>query len=367
MINGVMNKNEYIAFVGDFAFPFNISVLSKIDLIKEIIGVNIVIANLESSMVSQDKYHKLINIYSTSYLKEFMIKQGIKIVSLANNHVMDYGKKGLQQLINLLSISRVNHCGAGINLSEAIKPVEIRIKNSEWAFISYAWPLIEAISASGNRAGVAPLEKNLIIQDIQKLKERKDEICVICHWGYEYEKYPLPAHRRLAHMLIDAGATLIIGHHPHRIQGIEYYKGKMIAYSLGNFFLPLETYLNIRISSHKRKHKGLVIKYNVNSPERSIYFMVEYNSITHVLKIKNATDCFLSELTKLSQPLKFNDKEYLDFFKKNRVRHKLLPVFTGGKFDVLRLVWLRVRSQGIQIIVRFKGVLNYKFRIKRVR
>jgi len=359
-----MNEDIYIAFVGDFAFPFNTSALSKIDLIKEIIGVNIVVANLESSICTQDKYRKLINIYSTSLLKQFMITQGIKIVSLANNHVMDYGRKGLQQLIDLLSKSKVNHCGAGMNLSEATKPVEIRIKNSEWAFISYAWPLIESISARNNKAGVAPLEKNLIIQNIQKLKGRKDEICVICHWGYEYEKYPLPAHRRLAHMLIDTGATLIIGHHPHRIQGIEYYKGKMIAYSLGNFFLPLESYLNIRTNSHKRKHKGLVIKYNVNSPEQSVYFTVEYNSITHTLKIKNATDCFLSELAELSQPLKFNDKKYVNFFIKNRVRHKLLPVFTGGRFDILRLVWLKVRGQGIQIVVRLINVFNHKLKKK---
>jgi len=121
------NKDTRIAFVGDFAFPFSASVLANVDSVSEITGADTVVGNLESSMISHDKRHKLINLYSTASLRAFMAQQGISIVSLANNHVMDYGKEGLQQLLNLLHEAGVHHCGAGMDLSEATTPVEVRI------------------------------------------------------------------------------------------------------------------------------------------------------------------------------------------------------------------------------------------------
>jgi len=352
------NGRRAICFVGDLSFPFSASALSNVDSVKDITGADIVVGNLESAMVSQEKQRKLINLYSTASLGTFMAKQGIRVVSLANNHVMDYGEGGLRKLLALLDESEVDHCGAGTNLSEAIEPLEVQIGNRKWAFISYAWPLIEAVPAGNHRAGVAPLNRDLILRGIQRLRKKNDEICVFCHWGYEYEKFPLPAHRRLAHMLIDAGATMIIGHHPHVIQGIEYYKAKMIAYSLGNFFLPLESYPHPRASRHKGKHKGLIIKYNADYPGHPELFVAEYDPSTHGLAISLAADRFLTELTELSQPLQFGDREYTNFFRKNRVRRKLLPVMTGGRLDAVRSIWLRARSQGVQATVRFLSVIE---------
>lgn len=352
--------NKQIVFVGDFSFPFSASVLSKIDSAENITKSYLVVGNLESSMISQNKCRKLTRIYSTSYLKKFIVKQGIRIVSLANNHVMDYGVNGLQQLINLLNKNKILHCGAGVNLSEATKPLEIQIEGKKWAFISYAWPLIEATPAYKNQAGIAPLNKKLIIKIIHELKSRNDEICVMPHWGYEYEKYPLPVHRKLAHALIDAGATIIIGHHPHRIQGIEYYKNKMIAYSLGNFFFPLKNYSNLRNGyyGYADKYKGLLIQYNPTQPTHPILSETTYNSANNSLKINPITNDFLSELKLLSKPLKLNDKQYLKFFKKNRERRKFLPIMTGGKLDIIKSMWLKIRSQIIYVIIKIKNTKN---------
>jgi poly-gamma-glutamate synthesis protein (capsule biosynthesis protein) len=352
------NKDSRIAFVGDFAFPFSASAVANADSVKEITGADVVVGNLESAMVSQDKQSKLINLYSTASLRAFMAKQGIRIVSLANNHVMDFGDAGLRELLSLLQESNVSYCGAGTDWNEATRPLELQIGQKRWLFISYAWPLIEAVPARNHRAGIAPLNRDLMLGAIQELREKNDGICMLCHWGYEYEKFPLPAHRRLAHMLIDAGATVIIGHHPHVIQGIEYYKGKMIAYSLGNFFLPLESYRTLRATRHKGKHIGLVIKYDPASPRKPDLFAAEYDPATRGLTIRPATDHFLTELRKLSQPLEFSDDEYADFFRKNRVRRKLLPVMTGGRLDAVRSVWLRVRGQGVQFAVRLLTAFN---------
>jgi len=354
-------NNKQIAFVGDFSFPFPVSLLPKIDSAKNITKSYLVVGNLESSMISQNKCCKLTRIYSTSYLKEFLTKQGIKIVSLANNHIMDYSTEGLCQLIDLLNKNRILHCGAGIDLTKATKPLEIQIGKRKWAFLSYAWPLVEAIPAHKNRAGIAPLNKKLIIKIIHKLKSRNNEICIMLHWGYEYEKYPLPAHRKLAHKLIDAGATIIIGHHPHRIQGIEYYKNKMIAYSLGNFFFPLETYSKLQRGyyGYMDKYKGLLIQYNPDQPTHSTLFEADYNSADYSLKINHITNNFLSELKLLSKPLELNNKQYLKFFKENRERRKFLPIMTGGKLDIIKSIWVKIRSQIIYNIMKFQNIINY--------
>ena len=354
-----MRKNTWIAFLGDFSFPFSDSVLANIDSVRHITGADTIVGNLESSMISQDRRRKLANLHSTLFLRQFILKQGIKIVSLANNHVMDYGKEGLQKLLDFLKKSEIYHCGAGTNLSQATKPLEVRIRNKKWVFVSFAWPLIQSVPARDNRAGVAPLDRDLMVRTIRKLREKNDEICVLCHWGYEYEKFPLPAHRTLAHVLIDTGATVIIGHHPHVIQGVEYYKGRMIAYSLGNFFLPLESYSNSRVRCHRGKHEGLVIKYNANQPKNIELFISKYEPRIHTLRINSSTECFLSELAKLSEPLQFSDKEYIRFFKKNRVRRRLLPVMTGGRLDALNGIWLKARTQGIQVAVRLRNMVNW--------
>lgn len=91
-----------IAIMVDFAFPFFVSALKGIDAVRDVTGADVVVGNLESAMVSQDKRRKLINLYSTASLRAFMAKQGIRIVSLANNHVMDFGDAGLRELLSLL-------------------------------------------------------------------------------------------------------------------------------------------------------------------------------------------------------------------------------------------------------------------------
>jgi len=353
-------KGMQIAFVGDFAFPFPVSALTGIASVRDFTSADIVVGNLESPLVSQAKRRKLANLYSTASLKAFLAKQGIQIVSLANNHVMDYGEEGLRQLLTLLREAGIEHCGAGMDISQATTPAEAQIGDKEWAFISYAWPLIDAVPAGDHKAGIAPLNRDLMLRNIRELRERYASICVLCHWGYEYERFPLPAHRKLAHLLIDAGATVIIGHHPHVIQGIEYYKGKMIAYSLGNFFLPLESYPNPRASRYKGMHSGLVIKYSCDNPRHPELFVAEYDPSTHGLAIKPATDRFLMKLTELSQPLQLGDKEYTNFFRKNRVRRKLLPVMTGGRLDAVRSIWLRARSRGIETAVKLLGAVESK-------
>ncbi len=339
-----------LTFTGDFAFPFDKDALKEIQSVKKITRTNIIIGNLESSTILGKRQRKPINIYSSEILKEFILNQGINIVSLANNHILDYGNEGFENLIEFLDKNSIRHFGAGMNILEASKALEIKHNGINWAFTAYAWTSTDAVPATMNNPGVAPLEKNFMIKNIKKLRKRNDEVCVICHWGYEYEKYPLPAHRKLAHSLVDAGATLVVGHHPHLMQGIEYYRGRMIAYSLGNFYLPLRFYAHFRDWENRLRNPGLIIKYNSEKPKHADLFVTEYNPETHALIIKPIDKPDLSRLKALSAPFELNDKEYFKFFKENKSRGKLLPVMKGDSSDVLRSLWLKTRNQGVKII-----------------
>ena len=92
-----------------------------------------------------------------------------------------------------------------------------------------------AVGARENSPGVAKAMHAWIIKDLEKAKEKADFVVVSFHWGIEYQDFPTEYQKSLAHMAIDCGADIVVGHHPHTFQGIELYKGKLIAYSLGNF------------------------------------------------------------------------------------------------------------------------------------
>lgn len=101
-LNTKPDNDSRTAFVGNCAFPFSAPVLASVESVKESTGADIVVGNLESPLVLQDTRRKLINLYSTTSLGEFTPQQGVSTVSPANNHVMDYGKEGVRQLLNLL-------------------------------------------------------------------------------------------------------------------------------------------------------------------------------------------------------------------------------------------------------------------------
>lgn len=161
------------------------------------------------------------------YLKDV----GFNIVNIANNHIMDYGEIGLVDTINILEKSNIKFIGAGRNIEEALKPIIFEKDGLKIGFLGFT---SVGLIAKEKSSGCAPLDKGLIFRCVSGLREKVDILIVSLHWGVEYVFYPSPEQQRLARAIIDNGADLIIGHHPHVIQGIEEYKNKLIFYSLGN-------------------------------------------------------------------------------------------------------------------------------------
>jgi len=157
------------------------------------------------------------------------------IVTIGNNHILDFGEEGLSNTLKILNSNQIYYVGAGRNISEARRPLKLGIKGLRLGFLSYS----SSYNANKATPGTAPLDPRSIKKDISELKKDSDIIIVSLHHGVEYADYPTPGFIKLARELIDSGARVVLGHHPHVLQGIEEYKNGIIAYSLGNFVFDL--------------------------------------------------------------------------------------------------------------------------------
>jgi poly-gamma-glutamate synthesis protein (capsule biosynthesis protein) len=164
-----------------------------------------------------------------------LTEAGFDVLSLANNHIMDYGEQGLSDTIYYLEQEGIKHTGAGPNLAAALEPADIDVDGYVVRFLAFNGVEPREYYAGAAKAGTAPLDEGMIVSAIGRAKREANLVVVSLHWGGESMAYPSSEQKRLAHKFVDAGADVIVGHHPHVIQGVESYEGAVIAYSLGNF------------------------------------------------------------------------------------------------------------------------------------
>ncbi len=162
-------------------------------------------------------------------------RAGFTHLSLANNHIMDFGAPALQQTMELLDNHDIAFTGAGPDLNSARSERIIVVKETRIAFLSYSLTYPEEFFATRIRPGTAPGHLPFVTRDIARVKPLADYVIVSFHWGEELSNYPKEYQKRAAHQAIDSGADIILGHHPHVMQGVEYYREGVIFYSLGNF------------------------------------------------------------------------------------------------------------------------------------
>ncbi|MBF2025420.1 MAG: CapA family protein [Oscillatoriales cyanobacterium C42_A2020_001] len=163
---------------------------------------------------------------------EVLKSGGVDIVTLANNHSMDYDAEGLKETLSTLEAAGIESMGAGHDLTHARRPQIVDVKGQRIAYLAY-WG--EEYGAEANKPGVNNIREERIAEDIRAIRDQVDWVVVNYHWGQELADFPADWQVKLAHFTVDQGADLIVGHHPHVLQGAEIYKGRAIAYSLGNF------------------------------------------------------------------------------------------------------------------------------------
>jgi poly-gamma-glutamate capsule biosynthesis protein CapA/YwtB (metallophosphatase superfamily) len=206
---------------------------------------DVVFANLETPLTASshglDKNRKIV-LKAEPESVVALTSAGINLVSLANNHIMDYYEKGLMDTIELLDLNNIAYAGAGEDIDEARNPAIIEknglkiglLAYTDMAELVFAGNPYLSFAAGNEKSGVAPRKYEIVMEDVSKAREQVDLLAVSLHWGIEESFKIAPEQVEFARNLIDNGVDLILGHHPHQFQGIEMYKGKPIIYSMGN-------------------------------------------------------------------------------------------------------------------------------------
>lgn len=205
------------------------------------------VVNLECPFTERgEKIPKNFNFKARPELVAALAAGGVDVASLANNHLVDYGPEGLFDTLTTLDTHGIAHFGAGRTLSEARRPAIVEKKGIKVAFLGYFFlgdRNIEPkeVIATDEQPGVAghfsdPEAMGAMVEaDVRAAKQQADHVIPFFHWGREGKGTPEPYQQQLARRAIDAGASAVLGSHPHVLQGVEVYKGAPIVYSLGNF------------------------------------------------------------------------------------------------------------------------------------
>jgi hypothetical protein len=186
---------------------------------------------------------------------------GLDVVTLANNHMLDYGPAGARSTLAALRRAGVPSVGAGVRLSEAQAPVVLEARGQKLAFLG-------ACDDQGGGAGDEVPGVNLVsparlLAQVQRLRARVDHVIVGVHTGIEFAPGPEPFFLSLARRLIEAGASVVVGHHPHVPQGVVRHRNGLIACSLGDFLFDLsrdDEELTPKQRTHNRLHPVLEVR-----------------------------------------------------------------------------------------------------------
>src|SRR5579871_6661408 len=180
--------------------------------------------------------HKKYNLLVDPSAATGLAHAGFKLLTLANNHTMDFGEEALQSTLAALDLQGLQHCGAGMDDAAARKPAWFEIKGHKVAVLAYSLTYPTEYWATAAHPGCAAASGPDMKDDITKARRLGADIVVVCcHWGQEKHTRLRWYQPTLAHLAIDAGADAVVCHHPHIWQQLEVYKGKPIAYAIGNF------------------------------------------------------------------------------------------------------------------------------------
>jgi poly-gamma-glutamate synthesis protein (capsule biosynthesis protein) len=211
--------------------------------VKDILrGADLAVATLEAPLSgSRNRYCDscVVFVGNEAYVAGIS-DAGIDLVTLAANHIGDGGPQGVLNTIRVLDAAHVAHVGAGADLDAAHRPAVVETKGLRIAFLGYTDVPPIGYSATATRPGHAWLSHEdpsyaALRAEVALAKRDADLLVVMNHWGIEYEEKPRPAQMAAARAMVDAGADIVVGDHPHWVQSVELYHEGYIAYSVGNF------------------------------------------------------------------------------------------------------------------------------------
>lgn len=236
-------------FVGDVALARNVMTLGEsagygtiFDNMTGFWGeADLVFANLESAVLKEDvsayeEAEKALHLYASYEGLASALDAGINVLGCANNHAFDYGEKACLELVDYLDSEQIVYSGIGRNQSEAASYEIIECNGLKIAFLSVTEVYYNYSAATESQGGILTTKTyssyNYLVY---QASQEADITIVYIHWGEENEVSANEVQESIGHRLIDAGADIVIGSHPHVLQEVELYKNGIIFYSLGNF------------------------------------------------------------------------------------------------------------------------------------
>lgn len=246
-----------LGFVGDVSLADNWKIMPKYDsrgkgisgiLSDEIVeimkSVDVMVANNEFALSDRGAPipRKAFTFRGTPSRVDIWHEMGVDLVTLANNHVYDFGEDAFLDTLEALDNAGIARMGAGRDIEEASRPVYYIINGYKIAFVAGTraekniFTPEAKLAGEENSSGVLrTYDSALLCAAIEQAKKQSDFVIVNVHWGAEHSTVIEHAQITMGKQYIDSGADLIIGHHAHNLQGFDSYKGKIIAYNLGNF------------------------------------------------------------------------------------------------------------------------------------
>ncbi|MDF1498664.1 MAG: CapA family protein [Patescibacteria group bacterium] len=213
----------------DFKYPF----LKTVEITR---NADIVFGNLETSIISGRIIQDNEMIFRTDPKSVEGLKfAGFNVLSLANNHTMNFGKDGLESTLEILDENGISHIGAGLGRDDIYRPLIKNVNGTKFAFLGFTYNFDQRKMSGGDVYGVANMQVEKMKEAVQNVLLESDIVIVSMHAGVEYKTLASTFQENFARSAIDAGADLVIGHHPHVVQGVEKYNQGYIVYSLGNF------------------------------------------------------------------------------------------------------------------------------------
>lgn len=222
-VSNLINKKKY-----NNVFENTTDIIKKSD---------IAIVNLECPVVDRENYKTISkagpNLKGNNEMIKALKFAGFNVVTLANNHILDYGNKGIKKTLESLNDNKILYVGAGANLAQAQEPLIINCNEIRFCIMNICES--EFSIASNKDSGANPIDLIKLYSQITKIKQDVDYKILIVHGGHEHYQLPSPRMKKLYRHFIDIGFDIVVNHHQHCYSGFEKYKDKYIFYGLGNY------------------------------------------------------------------------------------------------------------------------------------
>ncbi len=308
-----MENKINILVTGDFYAGHRIDDLISQDRFDEIYNdflpvirsCDIAISNLESPLTEHSIPIKKTGpaIKASKKTMEALKFAGFNLFTLANNHIMDFGWQGLADTLELCDENKMDYVGAGMNHKEASQILYKEINGKKLAFINIAEN--EWSTTQGSEPGANPLNPIANFYSITEAKRKAHFVFVVIHGGHEMYALPSPRMKETYRFFVNAGASVVIGHHTHCFSGYEIYKGSPIFYSLGNFIFDKPDKQNSIWNT------GYAVKFSIAGNDLS-FVLIPYEQCNEKAGVhrmdRDSLDAFQTILDKLNKTILDDDE-----------------------------------------------------------